>query len=80
MLRLLWASQLKNIGNAYGYSTQAFRMLDALKARTDVEIVEELGGGSCDIAVHVITPDQFKPLPGIKNLLFTMYEATTIPP
>ena len=79
MIRLLWASQLRSIGNAYGYSTQGYRMLEALRARGDVEISEDFKEGY-DLAVHVITPDQFKPIPGLPNLLFTMYEATEIPP
>lgn len=78
-VKLLWAAQLKSTGNAYGYSTQGYRMLEALKARGDVEISEDFKEGY-DLAVHIITPDQFFPLPGMKNLLFTMYEATEIPP
>jgi glycosyltransferase involved in cell wall biosynthesis len=78
MIRLLWASQLKGQGNAYGYSTQANMMKAALKARPDVQVIEELGH-PFDIAIHVITPDQFSPIDGKPNLLFTMYEATSIP-
>jgi glycosyltransferase involved in cell wall biosynthesis len=54
-------------------------MLEALRARGDVELSEDFKEGY-DLAVHVITPDQFKPVPGIRNVLFTMYEATEIPP
>lgn len=79
MIRLLWASQLSGIGNAYGYSTQADKMLEALRRRTDVFVIEERGK-EYDIAVHIITPDKFQAVDSAHpQLLFTMYEATTLP-
>jgi glycosyltransferase involved in cell wall biosynthesis len=76
-VKLLWAAQLKSTGNAYGYSTQGYRMLEALRARGDVEISETFQPGA-DIAVHVITPDQFQPIAGVKNLLFCLAPETRV--
>ena len=51
------------------------------------EAVSDLGVTLCfdkedpepRLAIHIITPDLFKPIPGKINILFTMYESTTIP-
>ncbi len=32
-----------------------------------------------DVAVSIVTPDSYKPIPGKFNILYTMYECTTIP-
>ena len=76
-MRMLWAAQLRGTGNTYGYSTQANRIHEALLALgvTVVESQEE----PYDVAVHIVTPERFVPVPGARNVLFTMYEATSIP-
>ena len=32
-----------------------------------------------EVAVSIVTPEQFKPIPGKFNILYTMYECSTIP-
>jgi glycosyltransferase involved in cell wall biosynthesis len=43
-----------------------------------VEIVES-ADEPFDIAVHIVTPNLFRPIRGAINLLFTMFETTSIP-
>lgn len=72
-MRINWANQFNSTGNGYGYTTHA-RMLRAACERAGVESAED-----AEIAVHIITPDRFKPIPGRINVLYTMYECTTLP-
>lgn len=72
-MKLCWANAFQSIGNGYGYTTHA-RMLREACERAGVESAED-----GEVAVHIITPDNFRPVPGRKNLLYTMYEATTLP-
>lgn len=76
-LRLLWASQLVGQGIVYGYSSFANNMKGALMA-AGVEIVEKIDE-PFDIAVHFVTPTHFRPISGVRNLIFTMFECTTLP-
>ena len=76
-MKLLWAAGLAGIGNVYGYSSYE-RNLKAALIAAGVEIVESLDD-PFDIAVHIITPNKFRPIPGAKNLLSTMFEMTSLP-
>ena len=76
-LRLLWAAGLAGIGNVYGYSTYERELKKALIA-AGVQIVTQLDA-PFDIAVHIITPEKFRPIPGAKNMLCTMFEMATLP-
>ena len=76
-LRLLWAAGLAGTGNVYGYSSFERNMKAALIA-AGVQIVENLDE-PFDIAVHIITPNKFRPIPGAKNLISTMFETTSLP-
>ena len=60
-------------GNGYGYSMHA-RML-----RAACERAGSLNDNNADVAVHIITPEKFRPVVGKINLLYTMYECTDLP-
>lgn len=73
-MRIQWASNYDDIGNALGYSTHQKNLKNYLiKAGV---VMDE----SSNVAVHIITPEVFNPIPGKFNVLYTMYECTTIPP
>lgn len=72
---ICWANMLgEQAGNGYGYSMHA-RMLKAACERAGSVSTNE-----ADVAVHIITPEKFRPVVGKINLLFTMYECTDLPP
>jgi glycosyltransferase involved in cell wall biosynthesis len=71
---LFWVNMLNDQqGNGYGYSMHA-KMLREACIRAGSEDTHKAG-----MAVHIITPDKFHPIPGKRNALFTMYECTTLP-
>lgn len=72
-MRLHWASLWESVGVGFGYSVHQKMLLQAVR-RAGTEITPD-----ADIAVHVSTCDAFRPVPGKKNVLYTMYESTTIP-
>jgi glycosyltransferase involved in cell wall biosynthesis len=72
-MRIHWAVNTNYIGIGFGYSTHQKRLREGLE-RQGVEITEK-----SDIAVHLTTPDAFRPIPGKFNILYTMYECTTLP-
>lgn len=72
-MRICWANRFNSTGNGYGYTTHA-KMLRAACERAGVESTDD-----AEIAVHIITPDRFQPVPGKLNVLFSMYECTTLP-
>ncbi len=60
-------------GNGYGYSMHTKMLHEAC-----------LRAGSTDdyraqTAIHIITPNKYHPIPGKRNVLYTMYECTTLP-
>jgi glycosyltransferase involved in cell wall biosynthesis len=61
-------------GNGYGYSNHTRQMKAALE-RLGVEL-----SADAEIAVHIVVPTGFHPIPGKYNVLFTMYECATLPP
>ena len=72
-MKLQWVSDYDMIGNSLGYSTHQRRLKEALE-QEGVEITDD-----ADIAVSITTPDRFFPVPDKYNVLYTMYECTTIP-
>jgi glycosyltransferase involved in cell wall biosynthesis len=76
-MRLLWAAGLAGIGNVYGYSTYERELKKAL-IEAGVQIVTKLDD-PFDIAVHIITPEKFRPIPRAKNMLCTMFEMASLP-
>jgi glycosyltransferase involved in cell wall biosynthesis len=63
----------ENVGNAYGYSTHS-RMLKAACDRAGA-----IADKDADIAVHITIPTKFQPVMGKYNVLYTMYECTSLP-
>lgn len=59
-------------GNTFGYATANARLKEEVKKH--LEVVDEDG----DIAVHFTTPMNFHPVPGKKNIIFTMFESPDI--
>jgi glycosyltransferase involved in cell wall biosynthesis len=72
-MELYWANRMNMIGNAYGYSSHS-KNLEAACVRAGVASSDK-----APVAIHIITPDKFCPIPGKFNVLYTMYECTTIP-
>lgn len=77
MLRILWRPHYDDIGNALGYTTHQKNTKRALDKRDDVEFVEE--PEDADVVVDINTPTGWEPVDSAPNVLFTMYEATTLP-
>jgi glycosyltransferase involved in cell wall biosynthesis len=74
-VRLHWAFNNSIVsGNGYGYTSASVRLRDAV-AELGVEISE-----SADIAVHFCHPNNFYPVAGKRNVIFTMYEGAPVPP
>lgn len=74
-MRLHWAaSYYVDAGVALGYATHQ-RMLKAGLERQGVEFDEK-----AQVAVHIVTPEVFEPIPGKYNILYTMYECNKLPP
>ena len=74
-LRLLWAVRpSREVGGGYGYRIHATKMIEALTA-AGVTITYD-PAERCDIAVHLIGPGRFQPIPGKVNLHFTTCEMT----
>jgi glycosyltransferase involved in cell wall biosynthesis len=72
-MNLFWANIFDCIGNGYGYSMHA-RML-----REACEREGSMHSKDAQIAIHIITPDRFHPVPRKINVLYSMYECTTLP-
>jgi len=76
-VRLQWAahnSDADAAGNSYGYLTASVAMREAVRA-AGVEITDD-----ADTALHFLHPANFEPIPGKRNVIFTMYEAFPVPP
>jgi glycosyltransferase involved in cell wall biosynthesis len=76
-MKILWKPSYDERGNSYGYTTHAKNTKRALERRDDVEFVDK--PEDADIAVDITLPTAFQYTPGVPNVLFTMYEANTIP-
>ena len=72
-MKLQWASNFDDIGNALGYTTHQKNLKKALE-NAGVEITDD-----AKVAVTIITPECFIPVPDKFNILYTMYECTSIP-
>lgn len=71
---ICWANNMVGqIGNGYGYSSHANNL------RAACERAGSVADPTSDVAVHIITPNKFEPIMGRFNVLYTMYECTTIP-
>lgn len=71
---LFWVNLLNDqVGNGYGYSMHARMLHEACNRAGSVD------SPSAKTAVHIITPNKFHPIPGKFNVLYTMYECTTLP-
>lgn len=72
-MKLCWASDYwVGAGNAYGYSVHS-RMMKEHTARL-IELNDD-----APMALHIQSGDNFRPIGGKKNLLFTMFEANQLP-
>ena len=72
-MRICWAADYDMRGNGYGYTMHQKRLRAALEAQGVVM------DHSAEIAVHILTPTSFQPLPERFNVLYTMYEMQAIP-
>jgi glycosyltransferase involved in cell wall biosynthesis len=73
-VKIHWASNFDQIGNALGYTTHQKKLREALE-KNNVIMSED-----SEVAVSIVTPDRYTPVPNKYNILYTMYECTTIPP
>lgn len=72
-MRIHWTALTDYVGIGFGYSTHQKRLSEAL-IRNGVDLDPD-----SEVAVHLTTPDAYNPIPGKYNILYTMYECTTIP-
>ncbi|MBE3063946.1 MAG: glycosyltransferase, partial [Spirochaetes bacterium] len=76
-MRLLWADDQRTFAGAkYGFSIHSLKMRQALTAAGVTIYSNPSEVDASVIAVHIQTPDHFRPIPGRRNLLFTMNEMT----
>ena len=76
MLKLYWANSFDYHSNAFGYSN----MQKSIRREMEAQGYDITGTAKdCDIAVHMITPEAYKPVRNKPNVLLTMYECTEIP-
>lgn len=73
MLKIYWANSIQGQGNAMGYNTHY----------TNIKRATEQAGCETtfdtDLALHISTANRYSPIPGKRNVLYTMYELTTLP-
>lgn len=72
-MQIHWAVTIDAIGNAFGYSTHSKNLKKALEEKNVIMSEDS------ETAVHICTPNTFHPIEGKYNILYTMYECTTIP-
>ena len=75
---IYWPNITLPRGTAYGYAVHIDGMARALRA-AGVDLTED-PSAPADIAVTIATPNQFAPVPGKRNVLFTMAETDSVPP
>lgn len=61
-------------GRVYGYLTHRTELRKAVEA-LGVQVTSDVGG-DYDLAIHVVTANNFRPLPGKRNILATTLECT----
>jgi len=71
-MKLYWAAHAWAIGEAYGYSLHNKKLRESV-ADVGVTITSD-PNDDYDLAIHITTPDIFRPVSGRKNLLFTQIE------
>ena len=86
-MKLYWVANGENAvrGIGLGFSVHAARMKEAL-LKLGVEIVGTWNSiatqpppiKDAELAVHIVNPTMYTPIPGVKNLLFTTCEATPL--
>jgi glycosyltransferase involved in cell wall biosynthesis len=87
-MKLLWpaiAQEVQNkqrfgkrfAGGDYGYATQIARMTEAMTAAGVTLCYDERE--DFDLAVHFCAPPHFRPIPGRKNIFYTMCETDPLP-
>ena len=74
---IYWPNITLPRGTAYGYHVHVSKLAEALTA-AGVELTEDPGAPS-DIAVTLTLPNLFSPVPGKRNILFTMAETDSVP-
>lgn len=72
-MKIHWVHLTDNVGIGMGYS-QHQQFLHRALANIGAELDEQ-----GEVAVHLTTPTFFTPIPDKINVLFTMYECTTLP-
>lgn len=73
-MEICWTADYSMTGNGYGYTMHQRNLKAALEGEGVVM------SGDADLAVHIVTPPSFNPIPGKYNVLYTMYEMAAIPP
>jgi len=78
-LPITWGThnEVLPMGNAFGYTAASVNLREALRRRSDVELVDD-----GPIVVHVCHPWTYRPQhwPFARNVLLTMYEVFPAPP
>lgn len=76
-MKIFWRPNYELKGNGYGYTMHQKNLRAALEKREDVSFTSDVA--SADVAVSITMPTNFAPLPGVFNVLYTMYETATLP-
>jgi len=71
-MKIYWASDYDNVGNAYGYTRHNSLMREYTSRLADLS-------EDADIALTILSADKYKPVLGKYNILFTMFEALDLP-
>lgn len=79
-MKLLFQRPIDMVGIGFGYTVHAKSLISALR-KQGVEVIEHPNTEppAWVPAVTIVPAGNFDPLPGRKNVLYTMYEATDIP-
>jgi glycosyltransferase involved in cell wall biosynthesis len=75
-LKIAWVSDWNRWGNGKGYTVHNTNMLKWAKA---IGIDVRDTALEADVVLDVVVPTGYNPVPGKKNILFTMYEMDTLP-
>jgi len=76
IMKIAWMSDWDAWGNGKGYTVHNNNMREqAVKHGAELSSIED-----CEIALDVVIPPTYRPVPGKFNVLFTMYEMDQIPP
>ena len=73
-MKIAWGLDIDSTGNAFGFSVASRKTKEALSG---AGIIYD---DSADLVLHWSSPILYRPWPGRKNVLYTVYESKDLPP